>query len=352
MEYLNGEWIKPYIIPRPEKGLAEITAAAFWRSTLMSCVPVAGFDSIFNIPLKNGFCFLGDHGTGKHYVAKAFAGSIPEDEYISKNYVTCLVSGSHLERETLEETEMRVRTLFRSLMVRPAVLIIDSLHTERLRSLIAAEYEHCRAEYPFTLFVIEDEEEAVWTRWERNLMVCRFYLPDSEARENFFRENGNNIPVGSWTADGAAWAARHTEGMNYSQLRTLIQLCNTFMKAKTFTEFDGDFDRTVEACSRNEVKFKKEDMMHLLNAVQVRFANEQEAIEEMPEEKQDKEPVHLIIDNMPEIIRLPGQMQVPDQEQQLNPDSKSASHGKEPAGPALTDEEAEAEILNMLKNMN
>ena len=348
MEYLSGEWIKPYIIPRPAKGLGEITAAAFWRHTLMSCVPMEGFDSIFNIPLKNGFCFCGEPGTGKHRVAEAFAGSIPEDEYETEGYVTCLISGSHLERERLEETEMRVRTLFRSLMAKPAVLIIDSLHTDRLRSLVAAEYEHCRPKFPFTLFVIEDQEEAVWSRWERSLMVCRFFLPDAKEREAFFRENGNRIPVGPWTGDGAVWAAEQTEGMNYSQLRTLVQFCSSYMKVKTMSQFDYDFERTLEACSLNKVYFEKKDLMNLLGAVQVRPVKEAPAAEDMPEmpkELQVKEPVHLIIDNMPEIIQPAGQ------EQGKSSAGVFAPRTEEVEKPVSPEEEAEQDILKMLRNM-
>lgn len=355
MENRNTSWVSSYMIARPEKGLDQLTAATYWRYILMGCVPNPAFDSLFSLPAKSGFCLCGEPGTGRHSVAKAFAGAVPAAEYEGKGYVTCMISGVNLLRERAEETEQRVRELFSGLLQSPAVLIIDTIQTDSLRNMVAAEYERLKPACPFTLFVIEEDEETARRSWERILLFCRFALPDMAERASFFNLEDNYLPAGKWTDNGAAWLAAHTEGMNYAQLRTLVMMGNYFMKVNLVSRYKGDLEAAMEGIQDGKVFFEKKDFEDLLDMVRRQVEEEEELPvpepeEEKKEEPEEKEPLHLVIDNLPKVIHVPVQSG-PATLPAGQAGTETPGSGQELDDPprALTPEAAEKEVLRRLE---
>ena len=355
METFDTSWIQSYILKRPADQLDLLTAAPYWRYILMGSVPNPAFDQMFSLPAKKGFCLCGAPGTGRHSLARAFAGSVPVSVYEGQGYVTCQISGAHLLEEKAEDTRSRVRTLFETLSERPAILIVDALPTDALRSLVAAEFERCPARNPFTLFVIEEDEAAARKSWERILMICPISLPDEKERTAFFRADGNSLPAGRWTRDSAGWLGQHTEGMNYAQLRSIVLLGNYFMKVKVVSLFKGDLAMAMEDFAEVKVFLELQDIEGLLEAVRSREAKDLvPAPQGREEKKEEKEqgPIHLVIDNMPRVIQsqapAPVQTAMP-----VNPlaDLSGASpfEEKKPAVKALTPDAAEKDILRRME---
>ena len=351
METFDTSWIRSYILKRPAEKLDSLTAASYWRYILMGSVPNPAFDQMFSLPGKKGFCLCGEPGTGRHSVARAFAGSVPSSVYEGQGYVTCQLSGIHLLEEKAEDTRDRVRTLFETLSERPAILIVDSLQTDALRSLVAAEFERCAAGKPFTLFVIEEDEEAARKSWERILMICPFRLPDEDERTRFFKADGNDLPAGRWTRDSARWLGQHTEGMNYAQMRSVVLLGNYFMKVKVVSLFKGDPAMAMEACSEGKIFFEQQDFEGLLEAVRSSRGNVQEEPVQVPEEKKEQGPIHLVIDNMPKVVQTQAPVQAPLPVNTLadlsgaNPFAEE----KKPQVKALTPDAAEKDVLRRME---
>ena len=345
METFDTSWIRSYILKRPAEKLDSLTAASYWRYILMGSVPNPAFDQMFSLPGKKGFCLCGEPGTGRHSVARAFAGSVPSSVYEGQGYVTCQISGIHLLEEKAEDTRDRVRTLFETLSERPAILIVDSLQTDALRSLVAAEFERCEAGKPFTLFVIEEDEEAARKSWERILMICPFRLPDEDERTRFFKADGNDLPAGRWTRDSARWLGQHTEGMNYAQMRSVVLMGNYFMKVKVVSLFKGDPAMAMEACSEGKIFFEQQDFEGLLEAVRSSRGNVQEEPVQVPEEKKEQGPIHLVIDNMPKVVQTqaPVQAAIPINPLSDLPASSPFEEPKKTGDIAVTPEEVEKE---------
>ena len=101
----------------------------------------------------------------------------------------------------------------------------------------------------------------------------------------------------------------------------------------------------MEACSEGKLFFEQQDFEGLLEAVRSSRGNVQEEPVQVPEEKKEQGPIHLVIDNMPKVVQTqaPVQAAIPINPLSDLPASSPFEEPKKTGDIAVTPEEVEKE---------
>lgn len=233
----------------------------YWRSLMMGCLPNPKLDSIIRTSRLNCFCFCGPHGVGKHRLALSYAGTASE---CGMRFL--YATGEMLRQSTSDQTRQRVLELFLEAMAKPTVLLLERLtandEREDVWNNVVQACADCKPKLPLTVIVIESDESAVREEWKRALLYCQFDLPNQEEREVFFEYSENNMPRHKLSENVSepsfSWLASETEGLNYVQLKTVVQMVRMQMKARAMELYQGDAKLTMEAYQQGRFYYTEE----------------------------------------------------------------------------------------------
>ena len=262
MEAEARSWTAKLETAPPSLRLSDMKEPAYWRSLLMGCLPNPGLDRIIRTSRLNCFCFCGPTGVGKHRLALSYAGTAYEHG-MRFFYAT----GEMLRQSTPEQTRQRVLELFLEAMSQPTVLILERLtaydEREDVWCNVAQACADCRPKNPLTVIVIETDEAAVREDWKRSFLFCLFNLPNQLERKAFFaltEENGmpRRRVSASVSEPSFSWLASETEGLNYIQLKTVVQMVRLQMKAEAMDVYRGDAKLALTAYQQGEFYFSEE----------------------------------------------------------------------------------------------
>ena len=314
MEAEARSWAAKLETAPPSLRLTDTKEPAYWRSLMMGCLPNPKLDRIIRTSRLNCFCFCGPHGVGKHRLALSYAGTASEHG-MRFLYAT----GEMLRQNTSDETRQRVLELFLEAMAQPTVLLLERLtandEREDVWNNVAQACADCKPKLPLTVIVIESDESAVREEWKRALLYCRFDLPNQLERKAFFASPENGMPrhkVSATVSEPSfSWLASETDGLNYVQLKTVIQMVRLQMKAEAMDEFRGDAQLTLEAYQQGGFYYTEELFRNTVEIVRRKPKEESPAappiqvmlngiapVAEAPAKEEEKEPAAKPVEQM------------------------------------------------------
>ncbi|MBQ3215404.1 MAG: hypothetical protein IJB11_04710 [Oscillospiraceae bacterium] len=249
MEHISPEkWIGERSF-QPEKDLSKLKLETYWVRMMKSVVPIPELDSMLGIRKSAAFLYCGEAGTGKRTLARALAGSLAQQKYACYE-----LSGADLN----EDMEQRLVALMKRWSDgESAILICQNLQgcsdSAALGNCLAQMIQLCEQQnLPVIFVVIEENHEAVPVELMRQLLVCRFDLPDLDEREAFYSAViGKGFPLkeGLRTRDLAVAA----EGLTLRQLVITLRFMQRGVKELAMVRFKSRYTMAQDAIRNKEV---------------------------------------------------------------------------------------------------
>jgi DNA polymerase III delta prime subunit len=233
----------------PDTDLSKLKLETYWVRMMKSVLPVPELDSVLGIRQSAAFLYCGPAGTGKRTLAQALAGSLGQQGY------TCFqVTGADLN----EDMEQRLVTLLKQVDAdHPTILICQELqgcdNPAALASCIAQMIQLCEQQnLPMVFVIIEEDEQAVPVELMRQVLVCRFALPDVDEREAFYSAVlGKRFPLmEGLRAKDLAVAA---EGLTLRQLVMTLRFMQRGLKEQALVRFKNRYTMAQDAIRNKEL---------------------------------------------------------------------------------------------------
>ncbi len=233
----------------PEKTLSKLKLETYWVRMMKSVLPIPELDGVLGIRNSAAFLYCGPAGTGKQTLARALAGSLAEQKY------TCYeITGSDLN----EDMEHRLVALMKQVdAAHPVILICQDMGSCRdsagLGNCLAQMIQLANQQnLPMIFVVIEEKETAVPAELMRQLLVCRFTLPDLDERENFYTAViGKSFPLqeGLRTRDLAVAA----DGLSLRQLVMTLRFMQRAIKEQAMMRYKSRYSMAQDAIRSKEL---------------------------------------------------------------------------------------------------
>ncbi len=223
-------WLSNVLQPAPEDDLENLGSANYWGCVMQGALPDEELDGYLRLGRTRRFLFAGPWATGRKTVAVATAGSLGKLGY----RFACLTRMDFAKLKPAQVSDY-LDGLFELVTAEsPLCLIFDEVtewdNRELACRLLGDHLAICELEeLPLFAMVIAEKPEDVGQYLLSQLTVCGFTPPTEEERSAFFqKELDEFIPLKVGTT---SWdLARESEGLNYSQLNSLILQMRLILK--------------------------------------------------------------------------------------------------------------------------
>jgi len=250
MEHISPEqWCQEHSAVEPDKNLDKLLVQTYWVRLMKTVVPVPELDGMLGIRASEAFLYCGPVGTGKHTLAMALAGTLREQGY---RYYQ--ISG----RDLNEDMECRLETVLRQVDGdHPALLQLENLRSctepDALASCLAQMISLCRqAKLPVVFVLIEQDEDAVPAVLLRELLVCRFKLPEITERERFYSSAlSKSFPLQMGL--DATDLASASDGLDWQQMVLSLQLMVRGLKEQALSRYKNRYALAQDAMRSREL---------------------------------------------------------------------------------------------------
>lgn len=242
------QWCAERSAMEPEKTLDKLLVQTYWVRLMKTVVPVPELDSMLGVRPSEAFLYCGPVGTGKHTLAMALAGTLK-----SQGYRYYQIAGWDLN----EDMELRLETILRQVdPEHPALLQFENLHrcenADALAACLAQMIALCRQAKLPVFFIVIGQEEELPAMLLRELMVCRFTLPDLEERSRFYGSAlSKSFPLQMGL--DATDLASASEGLDWQQLALSLQLMVRGLKEQAINRYKSRYSLAQDAMRSREL---------------------------------------------------------------------------------------------------